>query len=1484
MAYRTATEGGYGASASVIHTDPSHSDFISVPDAELLFKGHFGRSGPDLVLTGQDGRHHIVPGYFSSENPPALVAPNGASLSPDVVHLLAGSPTPGQYAQAQQTLPPDAIGKVEKVVGNVTVLRNGTSVTLHVGDAVHKSDVVETGANSSVGIAFPDGTALDLVANTRMALSEYSFDAAGTANSAVFSLVQGTFAFVAGQVAHTGDGMKINTPVATMGIRGTVGLFKSEPTIVNANLGHVWSIFLHEDIDGSHHLGRIAIIDPDPASPTYGQVIYVLDSSEYAAYLEPQGPGVPPVVRLEPITNSRIFDDRHFFDDLNQVLGLFNGTINPQSNPSAPGSGDNPNQLFQPPHLFDENGGQPLFIKLPSNGGDNNTGTTQIFTIPLQFGQNPNIPSPTPTTFIWPAGNQPWDTATGWNTGTVPTASSDTVEIQSGTVIYNPKDNYTVGTLIVDLGATLDMIGGSLAVLNRVNDFGLIQVGAGDPPTLTITGPVTVETTGELLATGNGATISISDGKVDNFGFIDATQGGAISIDKATLTNELAAVIEADHGGTLEIDSTPVTNTGRMLAADSGMLILNGETVTNSGGTVQADAGSTVDLESATISGGIVNVYGLLDSTGTSAIDGAAITITGTLEATSGTLTIDPSTISNSGELLATDGSTVVLDGVTVSNTGDGTVEVDATEAVVSTLDLESATISGGIVNVYGLLDSTGTSAIDGAAITITGTLEATSGTLTIDPSTISNSGELLATDGSTVVLDGVTVSNTGDGTVEVDATEAVVSTLDLESATISGGIVNVYGLLDSTGTSAIDGAAITITGTLEATSGTLTIDPSTISNSGELLATDGSTVVLDGVTVSNTGDGTVEVDATEAVVSTLDLESATISGGIVNVYGLLDSTGTSAIDGAAITITGTLEATSGTLTIDPSTISNSGELLATDGSTVVLDGVTVSNTGDGTVEVDATEAVVSTLDLESATISGGIVNVYGLLDSTGTSAIDGAAITITGTLEATSGTLTIDPSTISNSGELLATDGSTVVLDGVTVSNTGNGTVEVDATEAVVSTLDLESATISGGIVNVYGLLDSTGTSAIDGAAITITGTLEATSGTLTIDPSTISNSGELLATDGSTVVLDGVTVSNTGDGTVEVDATEAVVSTLDLESATISGGIVNVYGLLDSTGTSAIDGAAITITGTLEATSGTLTIDPSTISNSGELLATDGSTVVLDGVTVSNTGDGTVEVDATEAVVSTLDLESATISGGIVNVYGLLDSTGTSAIDGAAITITGTLEATSGTLTIDPSTISNSGLVEANGGTLEIDSTPVTNTGEMLATDDSTLILNSDPVTNSGGTIAAIGWDATVNLDQVTIIGGELETSCGGLIQTVCGNSTFKDDVTIAGGSDVLVNDGTSLTLVGQIHDLGTITVGLTETDDDPNLIIDGNVTLDGGGRVILSGPGNNIVGASGDGEGNVLTNHDDISGAGTIGNGGSNLTLINEFRRRD
>ncbi len=58
MAYGFASEGGYGAGPSVIPTDAAHTDVVSISDAELLFTGHFERKGPDLVLTGHDGRHH----------------------------------------------------------------------------------------------------------------------------------------------------------------------------------------------------------------------------------------------------------------------------------------------------------------------------------------------------------------------------------------------------------------------------------------------------------------------------------------------------------------------------------------------------------------------------------------------------------------------------------------------------------------------------------------------------------------------------------------------------------------------------------------------------------------------------------------------------------------------------------------------------------------------------------------------------------------------------------------------------------------------------------------------------------------------------------------------------------------------------------------------------------------------------------------------------------------------------------------------------------------------------------------------------------------------------------------------------------------------------------------------------------------------------------------------------------------------------------
>ena len=85
-----------------------------------------------------------------------------------------------------------------------------------VGDPVYRGDVVQTGADGRLGINFTDGTSFNLSSNARMALNEFVYDPNGTSNSTLFNLGKGTFTFVAGNIAKTGD-MKIDTPVATMG-------------------------------------------------------------------------------------------------------------------------------------------------------------------------------------------------------------------------------------------------------------------------------------------------------------------------------------------------------------------------------------------------------------------------------------------------------------------------------------------------------------------------------------------------------------------------------------------------------------------------------------------------------------------------------------------------------------------------------------------------------------------------------------------------------------------------------------------------------------------------------------------------------------------------------------------------------------------------------------------------------------------------------------------------------------------------------------------------------------------------------------------------------------------------------------------------------------------------------------------------------------------------------------------------------------------
>ena len=215
---------GHLSSSGTVHVDKvstqAPSDAIIVSDANLLFNGDFKRSGPDLVLSNGD-RELVLHDYFRGEKRAALASPDGAHLTGDLVNALTGHT---QFAQADGSASVAAvIGHVTKLTGNATAIRNGVSIILNQGDNVNKGDVVQSGSDSSLGITFIDGTVFGLASNAKMVLNEMIYDPNGSNNSSLLSLVQGTISFVAGATAKNGD-MKVDTPVATMGIRGTAVL------------------------------------------------------------------------------------------------------------------------------------------------------------------------------------------------------------------------------------------------------------------------------------------------------------------------------------------------------------------------------------------------------------------------------------------------------------------------------------------------------------------------------------------------------------------------------------------------------------------------------------------------------------------------------------------------------------------------------------------------------------------------------------------------------------------------------------------------------------------------------------------------------------------------------------------------------------------------------------------------------------------------------------------------------------------------------------------------------------------------------------------------------------------------------------------------------------------------------------------------------------------------------------------------------------
>jgi hypothetical protein len=167
------------------------------------------------------------------------------------------APDPAAPAPAADAAPEEPIGSVATVTGNATVTRDDKTLPLKVKDDIYLNDMVQTAAKSALGITFSDGTTFNLKAGSQITIDTFVYEDGGKQNAGVFDVAKGTVAFVAAAVAKTGD-MKITTPTATLGIRGTSGLVEV-PEGASATSKNNVNVKLYPDADG--RVGRIEVND-----------------------------------------------------------------------------------------------------------------------------------------------------------------------------------------------------------------------------------------------------------------------------------------------------------------------------------------------------------------------------------------------------------------------------------------------------------------------------------------------------------------------------------------------------------------------------------------------------------------------------------------------------------------------------------------------------------------------------------------------------------------------------------------------------------------------------------------------------------------------------------------------------------------------------------------------------------------------------------------------------------------------------------------------------------------------------------------------------------------------------------------------------------------------------------------------------------------------------------------------------------------------
>ena len=117
-----------------------------------------------------------------------------------------------------------AAGQVERQKGTASRSIDGVASELALGSQIFVGDEISTGQGARLLIRFDDESKLTLGENARITIDQFVY-APGGKSSQALAMVVGVFRFVTGRIGtESPRDVAFSTPVATIGIRGTVFL------------------------------------------------------------------------------------------------------------------------------------------------------------------------------------------------------------------------------------------------------------------------------------------------------------------------------------------------------------------------------------------------------------------------------------------------------------------------------------------------------------------------------------------------------------------------------------------------------------------------------------------------------------------------------------------------------------------------------------------------------------------------------------------------------------------------------------------------------------------------------------------------------------------------------------------------------------------------------------------------------------------------------------------------------------------------------------------------------------------------------------------------------------------------------------------------------------------------------------------------------------------------------------------------------------